>query len=83
MQSSSHSFAMDISECFFNPGNMYALFAFVVSVGICSVHCLFVVRIDPFGMDTVMCCCIVLCLPGISDFKKCAVAPESAIAKCS
>ena len=82
MQSSSQSFAMDISECFFNPGNIYALVAFVFNVGMLSVHCLFVVRIVLFGMDTVMCCLIVLCLPDISDFRKCAVAPESAIAYC-
>ena len=82
MQSSSQSFAMDISECFFNPGNIYPLVAIVLNDGICSVHCLFVVRIVPFGMDTVMCCLIVFCFPDVSVFRKCEVGPESAIAYC-
>ena len=73
---------MDISECFFNHGNIYAMVAFVFNVGIFSVHSLFVVRIVPFGMDTVMCCLIVFCFPDVSVFRKCEVAPESAMAYC-
>ena len=54
----------------------------MLNIGICIVHCLFVVRIVPFGMDTVMCLLIVFCFPIVLVLRKSEVAPESAIAYC-